>query len=122
MSAAEDRSDWHTLSISIPFPAAESATLVKRVIEVDKPLKPSELTRVLRVDGSALVAEFQARTVSQARVALDHFFSDVQLVVQTMHKFGPKDIAGADEKGSAEPEAPSLEVGLMGSWGGLRRG
>lgn len=63
---------------------------------------------------------FLARTVAQARVALDHALSDIQLVVQTMHTFGPKD--SSSSKTSSVEEAPSLEVGLEGSWGSLKRG
>lgn len=64
---------------------------------------------------------FLARTVAQARVALDHALSDIQLVVQTMHNFGPKEMLGKKQGEQAE-EAPSLEVGLQGSWGSLKRG
>ncbi|GAA6002805.1 hypothetical protein JCM10207_007691 [Rhodosporidiobolus poonsookiae] len=120
MSGSTDRSDWHTVSLSIPFPSADAATLVKRVVEVDQPLRPSELSRSLVVEGSNLVVELRANTVSQARVALDHCLSDLQLVVQTMHTFGPPELVG--EKGVlAVEEAPSLEVGLMGSWEGMKR-
>ncbi|GAA5828120.1 hypothetical protein JCM11251_002598 [Rhodosporidiobolus azoricus] len=121
MAEAADRSDWHSLSLSIPFPTAENATLIKRVIEVDRVLKPSELTRSLQVEGTSLVVKLRARTVSQARVALDHLLSDIQLVVQTMHKFGPSDIIGEKDTGKSGPEAPSLEVGLMGSWEAVKR-
>ncbi|GAA6040351.1 hypothetical protein JCM8097_007570 [Rhodosporidiobolus ruineniae] len=118
---AEDRSDWHTLSLTIPFPSSDSATLVKRVIDVDRVLKPSELDRTLTVTGTDLVADFRARTITQARVALDHFLSDVQLVVQTMHTFGPPSVVGEKEAAVGGPEAPSLEVGLMGSWEAVGR-
>ena len=62
---------------------------------------------------------FQARTVTQARVALDHTLSDIQLVVQTMHQFGPKDQYG-DENEKKE-EAATIEVGLKGSWEGITK-
>ncbi|GAA5845547.1 hypothetical protein JCM3766R1_000778 [Sporobolomyces carnicolor] len=112
---------WHTLSIKIPFPSPANATLVKRVIEVDQPLRPSELKRTLEIEGSSLVVTLLARTVAQARVALDHALSDIQLVVQTMHNFGPRELVG-DNEAKGGKEAPSLEVGLEGSWGSLRRG
>ncbi|GAA5909242.1 hypothetical protein JCM6882_003776 [Rhodosporidiobolus microsporus] len=121
MVEAADKSEWHSISLSIPFPSAANATLVKRVIEVDRVLKPSELTRTLTVEGASLVIDLRARTVSQARVALDHLLSDIQLVVQTMYKFGPADVVGEKGAGEVLPEAPSLEVGLMGSWEAVRR-
>lgn len=47
---------------------------------------------------------------------MDHCLSDIQLVVQTMHKFAP---AQPGERGEGEEEeAASLEVGLRGTWGG----
>ncbi|GAA5862527.1 hypothetical protein JCM1840_004213 [Sporobolomyces johnsonii] len=122
MVAPADTINWHTVSITIPFPSSANALLVKRVIEVDKPLRPSELTRALEVQDTELVVTFRARTVAQTRVALDHALSDIQLVVQTMHKFGPKEMLGDKEGGGQVEEAPSLEVGLMGSWEGMKRG
>jgi hypothetical protein len=61
-------------------------------------------------------SEFKAATVSQARVAMDHCLSDLQLIVQTMHKFGPQNVEGAKDGGEK-----SMEVGLMGSWEGTTR-
>ncbi|GAA5908108.1 chromatin DNA-binding EKC/KEOPS complex subunit PCC1 [Sporobolomyces salmoneus] len=112
---------WHNLSIKIPFPSAANAVLVKQVIEVDEPLRPTELKRSFEIEGSSLVITFLARTVAQARVALDHALSDIQLVVQTMHNFGPEELVGEKISKDGE-EAPSLEVGLEGSWGSLKRG
>lgn len=72
-------------------------------------------------------SSFRAATVAQARVALDHFLSDVELVVQTLHRFAPHhddDPAPAPAPAAAGTErtdAPSLEVGLEGSWEGVRR-
>ncbi|GAA5858608.1 hypothetical protein JCM5353_004515, partial [Sporobolomyces roseus] len=55
MAPANDPTAWHNISIKIPFPSAANATLVKQVIEVDKPLRPSELKRSLEVVDSSLV-------------------------------------------------------------------
>jgi len=38
-----------------------------------------------------------------------------------MHNFGPKEMLG-EKQGEQGEEAPSLEVGLQGSWGSLKRG
>jgi len=57
--------------------------------------------------------------VSQARVALDHTLSDIQLVVQTMHQFGPEDQYG--DPNQKKEEAASIEVGLKGSWEGVTK-
>ncbi|GAA5898253.1 hypothetical protein JCM8208_000197 [Rhodotorula glutinis] len=121
MPSTRDQSNWHSLSLRIPLPSPDAALLVKRVVDVDKPLRPRELTRDLTLEGHVLVASFRAATVAQARVALDHFLSDVELVVQTMDRFAPDDSAA--NEGSKEPraDAPSLEVGLEGSWEGVRQ-
>ncbi|GAA6013360.1 hypothetical protein JCM11491_006366 [Sporobolomyces phaffii] len=121
MTTPTDPSTWHNVSIKIPFPTAANALLVKQVIEVDPVLRPSELKRSLEVQDASLVVTFLARTVAQARVALDHALSDIQLVVQTMHNFGPKEMLGETRTAQGE-EAPTLEVGLEGSWGSLKRG
>jgi hypothetical protein len=42
-------------TLNIPFPTAANALLVKQVIEVDKPLRPTELRRTLEVEDSTLV-------------------------------------------------------------------
>ena len=57
--------------------------------------------------------------MSQARVALDHTLSDIQLVVQTMHQFGPEDQYG--DPNQKKEEAASIEVGLKGSWEGVTK-
>ncbi|TNY23228.1 transcription factor Pcc1-domain-containing protein [Rhodotorula diobovata] len=127
MQTTSDRSHWHSLSLRIPLPSPDQARILQRVIQVDKPLRPSQLERHLSLDGHVLVASFRAATVAQARVALDHFLSDVELVVQTLHRFAPHhddDPAPAPAPaaaGNERTDAPSLEVGLEGSWEGVRR-
>ena len=147
MPCSSRSSSSSSSSLRIPLPSPDTALLVKRVIDVDKPLRPRELTRDLTLEGPVLVAfvllsssscllplsseltlaptrlarsSFRAASVAQARVALDHFLSDVELVVQTLDRFAPADSAAAP--GSKEPraDAPSLEVGLEGSWEGVR--
>lgn len=59
-----------------------------------------------------------AANVTQARVALDHLLSDIQLVVQTMSRFGPEGKDG--QQTGRTPVEPSLEVGLRGSWQGVQ--
>ncbi|KAM0753390.1 hypothetical protein T439DRAFT_197228 [Meredithblackwellia eburnea MCA 4105] len=113
-SAPPDTSKWHKVTISIPFPTTTDAELVKRVIEVDKPLRPKEVFRRILVKGSSLEVEHQATTVSQIRVVMDHCLADIQLIIQTMNKFAPL----PQSSRPAVEEAPSLEVGLKGSWGG----
>ncbi|SGY95829.1 BQ5605_C036g11519 [Microbotryum silenes-dioicae] len=101
--------------MTVPFPTAADATLLQRVVSVDQLLRPSELSRRVCVEAASLHIEFIAHSVRQARVALDHCLSDIQMVVQTMRKFGPE--AAVD---GIEADA-SIEVGLRGSWEGAQR-
>ncbi|POY71199.1 hypothetical protein BMF94_5510, partial [Rhodotorula taiwanensis] len=118
--ALADRVDGYQFgsTLSLPFLSPDNASLVKRVIEVDRPLRPSELSRTMDVEGSSLSVTLHAASVTQARVALDHLLSDIQLVVQTMSRFGPSSQNAGSDTGSKLKE-PSLEVGLMGSWQGV---
>ncbi|KAK4050367.1 hypothetical protein OIV83_003436 [Microbotryomycetes sp. JL201] len=113
-----DTSNWHTVTVKVPLPTPDQATALQRVIQVDPVLKPSELSRQLQVVDSSLVITFKARTVAQARVALDHCLSDVELIVQTMSKFGPEQAGGGNK---TDKEADSLEVGMKGQWQGIKR-
>ncbi|KAF8896456.1 hypothetical protein BD779DRAFT_587047 [Infundibulicybe gibba] len=45
-----DSSDWHKLSIRIPFASAKHALIAKRVIEVDQELQPQAVQRTLHVE------------------------------------------------------------------------
>lgn len=51
---------------------------------------------------------FRAITVKQARVALDHFFSDVQLIADTIEQFDPEKLSA---KGVAGGQTGDVEVG-----------
>lgn len=41
--------------MTLPFPLSTQAELVKRVVDVDKPLRPTEVKRELRVEGLDLI-------------------------------------------------------------------
>ncbi|KAM0793794.1 hypothetical protein ACM66B_001210 [Microbotryomycetes sp. NB124-2] len=114
-----DTSQWHTVTVQVPLPTPEQATNLQRVIQVDPVLKPTELSRQLDVVNSSLVITLKARTVAQARVALDHTLSDVELIVETMSKFGPTSQGGL--AGNELATDQSLEVGLKGQWQGNKR-
>ena len=122
----------------MPFPSVELAETARQVLSVDQPLRPSEQHHAYSVEShnlimcACLVSDFagvpqltfprcksdvRAKTVSLARVALDHILSDAQLVVQTMHTFAPSKAAGASSAGKDRALAePTIEVGLRGEW------
>jgi len=86
---AKDCSTWHTLTVRIPLPTPRQAEIVKQVIEVDRELKAHLVSRTLSLEGNELVATFACLTIRQARVSLDHFLSDVGLVIETIETFSP---------------------------------
>jgi len=93
----KDPSTWHNVKVDIPFPSPEQATTARRVLEVDKPVKSHMIIRTLSTEGSNLIASFSSLTVRQARVALDHFLSDVGLVVETISELGPPSLTDAKQ-------------------------
>ncbi|KAK9894452.1 Pcc1-domain-containing protein [Cystobasidium minutum MCA 4210] len=112
--STQDRSDWHTVTVSIPFENERQAATALRVISVDKILRSDTVSRELRVEGDNLVATYQAVSARQVRVALDHFFSDVQLVTDTMNEFDPEKVKVRREQAAqtaVEAQGNQVEVG-----------
>jgi hypothetical protein len=57
---------------------------------------------------------YRAVSVRQARVALDHFFSDVQLVTDTINEFEPEKVKLRQEQAAqtaVEQQESQVEVG-----------
>jgi EKC/KEOPS complex subunit PCC1/LAGE3 len=81
-------SDWHTVTVEIPFPSTKHATIVKQVIEVDAELNPQAVKRELSVQENKLTATFRTLTVRLARLTVNAFLENVDLVVRTMEHFG----------------------------------
>ncbi|KAG8924935.1 hypothetical protein FRC00_004523 [Tulasnella sp. 408] len=65
----------------------EHATIVKRVIDVDKELQSHVVKRTLTTEGNILVATFKTLTVRLARLTLNSFLENVDLVVRTLSEF-----------------------------------
>ncbi|ETW83173.1 hypothetical protein HETIRDRAFT_426547 [Heterobasidion irregulare TC 32-1] len=80
--------DWHTISLRIPFATTKHATIAKQVLEVDRELQPHAVKRELAVEGDVLVATFSTLTVRLARLTLNGFLESVDLVVRTISEFG----------------------------------
>ncbi|PPQ83458.1 hypothetical protein CVT25_007049 [Psilocybe cyanescens] len=89
-------SDWHTINIEIPFASNKHALIVKQVIEVDAELQPHAVKRELSVRDDKLIATFRTLTVRLARLTLNGFLENVDLVVRTIEVFGE----GAEQKAS----------------------
>ncbi|KAF5327443.1 hypothetical protein D9619_004199 [Psilocybe cf. subviscida] len=80
--------DWHTITLEIPFASVEHASIAKQVIEVDSELQPHAVERELSVDGDKLIATFRTLTVRLARLTVNGFLENVDLVVRTIETFG----------------------------------
>jgi len=87
-SALSDDTQWHTVTIRIPFLTAEHAIIAKRVIEVDKELQPHVVKRTIEVQNDVLVCTLQSFTVRLARLTTNSFLENVELVVRTLAEFG----------------------------------
>jgi len=86
--SADLESQWHTITVRIPFTSERHATIAKQVIEVDKELQPQAVKRELTVEGKQLVATFKTLTVRLSRLTLNAFLENVDLVVRTLGEFG----------------------------------
>lgn len=110
----QDRSDWHTVTVSIPFENERQAATALRVLAVDKIIRSDTVARYLKVEADALIATYQAVSARQIRVALDHFFSDVQLVTDTMNEFDPEKVLLRRQQAAqttVEAQGNQVEVG-----------
>ncbi|KDQ14340.1 hypothetical protein BOTBODRAFT_110317 [Botryobasidium botryosum FD-172 SS1] len=91
-------SQWHTVTIRIPFLTAEHATIAKRVIDVDRELQPHVVKRTLEVEGETLVCTFETFTVRLARLTTNAFLENVDLVIRTIGEFGDEAAAYSTSK------------------------
>jgi len=74
-------------SVRIPFVNPKHASIAKQVIEVDRELQPHAVRRELSLDGNVLIATFSTLTVRLARLTLNAFLENVDLVVRTIGQF-----------------------------------
>jgi len=81
-------SDWHTITIRIPFASAQHARIAMQAIQVDAELQPHAVKRNLSVEEEVLVASFETLTVRLARLTINAFLENVDLVVRTIQEFG----------------------------------
>ncbi|KAI9440027.1 CTAG/Pcc1 family [Lactarius indigo] len=97
--------EWHKISVRIPFAHSDHANIAKQVIEVDRELQPQAVKRELSVEGDVLVAyilavfrfrntrthsyprSFSTLTIRLARLTLNSFLENVDVVVRTISQF-----------------------------------
>ncbi|KAF5367417.1 hypothetical protein D9758_003611 [Tetrapyrgos nigripes] len=80
--------DWHTVTVQIPFASAKHALIAKQAIEVDAELQPQAVKRMITVEGDVLKATFTTLTIRLARLTVNAFLENVDLVVRTIQQFG----------------------------------
>ncbi|KAF7336693.1 hypothetical protein MVEN_02104300 [Mycena venus] len=81
--------DWHTITIRIPFASAKHAEIALQAIQVDAELQPHAVKRTLSVEDDVLIATFDTLTVRLARLTVNAYLENVDLVVRTLQEFGP---------------------------------
>jgi len=74
--------------VRIPFASAKHALIAKQAIEVDAELQPHAVERLLAVEGDILIATFKTLTIRLARLTINGFLENVDLVVRTLAEFG----------------------------------
>ncbi|KAF9485174.1 transcription factor Pcc1 [Pholiota conissans] len=85
---SQSNGDWHTITVEIPFASSKHASIAKQVIEVDAELQPHAVKRELSLQDNKLIATFHTLTVRLARLTLNAFLENVDLVVRTIEEFG----------------------------------
>ncbi|KAK7463535.1 hypothetical protein VKT23_006883 [Stygiomarasmius scandens] len=83
-----ESNDWHTVTVQIPFASAKHALIAKQAIEVDAELQPQAVKRTITVEGEILKATFSTLTIRLARLTVNAFLENVDLVVRTIQQFG----------------------------------
>jgi len=89
----------HTVTVRIPFISSQHATIAKQVIEVDAELQRDAVKRTLTVEGDELIARFETLTIRLARLTVNGFLENVDLVVRTIGEFSEE-----AESGSSKPQ------------------
>ncbi|KAF9223768.1 Pcc1-domain-containing protein [Gyrodon lividus] len=91
---------WHSVTVRIPFASVTHASIAKQVIEVDAELQRGAVKRTLTVEGDELIARFETLTIRLARLTVNGFLENVDLVVRTIGEFSEE-----AESESTKPQA-----------------
>ncbi|CAE6515163.1 unnamed protein product [Rhizoctonia solani] len=103
---ATNSNKWHTITVRVPFLSPAHASIAQRTIQVDKELQPHAVKRALAVEGDILVATFSTLTLRLARLTLNGFLENVDLVSRTLMQFG-------DHASSIHSQAPQIDASLL---------
>jgi len=78
---------WHTITVKIPFASSKHADIARRVLQVDAELQPQFVKKTLTTEGDLLVASFSTLTIRLARLTLNSFLENLDLVTRTLGEF-----------------------------------
>ncbi|KIJ52592.1 hypothetical protein M422DRAFT_243377 [Sphaerobolus stellatus SS14] len=78
---------WHNVTVKVPFASEDHAKIARDALAVDAELNPGSVKRSLTVEGSHLVAAFSTVTIRLARLSVNSFFENVELITRTFGEF-----------------------------------
>ncbi|XP_062599732.1 EKC/KEOPS complex subunit LAGE3-like [Saccostrea cucullata] len=77
------------VDLSVPFPTEEEARIAYGTLSVDSEPKRGGVKKELTVKGNLLNVHFESQEARMMRVGVNSFFDHLNLVIQTMERFGP---------------------------------
>lgn len=77
------------VDLSVPFPTEREAQIAFGTLSVDSEPKRGGVKKELVVKGNVLNIHFEALEARMMRVGMNSFFDHLNLVIETMEKFGP---------------------------------
>lgn len=83
-----DEEKLHIVNVNIPFPSLRVAEIAFEVLRVDTEPKRSGVTKSLSLNGTVLNAKFSAELARQIRTAVNSFFENIILIIQTFETLG----------------------------------
>lgn len=78
----------YKINIELPFDSQRIAEVAYDVLRVDREPKRSGVSKILYLNDNILHAEFSASLARQLRVAVNGFLDKVDLITETIEKFG----------------------------------
>ncbi|KAF8532201.1 CTAG/Pcc1 family [Gautieria morchelliformis] len=74
-------------TVKVPFASATHAEIARRVLQVDAELQPNFVKKSLATEGDQLIASFSTLTIRLARLTLNAFLDNLDLVTRTLGEF-----------------------------------
>lgn len=74
------------VAVVLPFPSAKLADIAKQALEPDSEVKPLEVQRTFRTEGASLHVEFTCVSARMARVSLQAFLDNVEVIIRAMEE------------------------------------